>query len=96
MDATSRPPSQLTDLAVLTLMSRPIQGSAAGHRWQVPSSTCASTTGPDPLPAMQFRPPPPPQEMAVRVAAAIKHRLEVVVQVAEAVLKTDGSGGRVF
>ena len=45
---------------------------------------------------MQFRPPPPPQEMAVRVAAAIKHRLEVVVQVAEAVLKTDGSGGRVF
>ena len=96
MDATSRPPSQLTDLAVLTLLGRPIQGSAAGHRWRVPSSTRASTTGPDPLPAMQFRPPPPPQEMAVRVAAAIKHRLEVVVQVAEAVLKTDGSGGRVF
>ena len=35
-------------------------------------------------------------EMAVRVAAAIQQRLEVVVQVAEAVLKTDGSGGRVF
>ena len=35
-------------------------------------------------------------EMAVRVAAAIQQRLEVVVQVAEAVLETDGSGGRVF
>ena len=96
MDATSWSPSQLTDVAVLTVMSRRIEGSTAGHRWRVPSSTCASTTGLDPLPAMQFRPPPPPQEMAVRVAAAIKHRLEVVVQVAEAVLKTDGSGGRVF
>jgi hypothetical protein len=30
------------------------------------------------------------------VAAAIQQRLEVVVQVAEAVLETDGSGGRVF
>jgi integrase len=35
-------------------------------------------------------------EMAVRVAAAIQQRLEVVVQVAEAVLETDGSVGRVF
>jgi integrase len=35
-------------------------------------------------------------EMAVRVAAAIQQRLEVVVQVAEAVLETDGSSGRVF
>jgi hypothetical protein len=34
--------------------------------------------------------------MAVRVAAAIQQRLEVVVQVAEAVLETDGSDGRVF
>lgn len=33
-------------------------------------------------------------EMAVRVAEAIQQRLEV--QVAEAVLETDGSGGRVF
>ena len=35
-------------------------------------------------------------EMAVRVAAAIQQRLEVVVQVAEAVLETDGSDSRVF
>ena len=35
-------------------------------------------------------------EMAVRVAAAIQLRLEIVVPVAEAVLETDGSGGRVF
>ena len=35
-------------------------------------------------------------EMAVRVAAAIQQRLEVVVQVAQPVLETDGSGGRVF
>ena len=35
-------------------------------------------------------------EMAVCVAAAIQQRLEVVVQVAEAVLATDGSDGRVF
>jgi integrase len=35
-------------------------------------------------------------EMAVRVAAAIQQRLEVVVQVAEAVLEMDGSDGRVF
>jgi hypothetical protein len=34
--------------------------------------------------------------MAVRVAAAIQQRLEVVVQVAEAVLELDGSGGQVF
>jgi hypothetical protein len=34
--------------------------------------------------------------MAVRVAAAIQQRLEVVVQVAEAVLEMDGSDGRVF
>jgi integrase len=35
-------------------------------------------------------------EMAVRVAAAIQQRLEVVVQVAAAVLELDGSGGQVF
>jgi hypothetical protein len=36
-------------------------------------------------------------EMAVRVAAAIQERLVVVVQVAEAILQLDGSGGgRVF
>jgi hypothetical protein len=35
-------------------------------------------------------------EMAVRVAAAIQERLVVVVQIAEAVLELDGSGGRVF
>ena len=37
-------------------------------------------------------------QMAVRVAAAIQQRLEVVVQVAEAeaVSETDGSNGRVF
>jgi hypothetical protein len=35
-------------------------------------------------------------EMAVRVAAAIQERLVVVVQVAEAVLQLDSSGGRVF
>jgi len=35
-------------------------------------------------------------EMAVRVAAAIQQRLEVVVQVAEAVLEAGGSDGRVF
>jgi hypothetical protein len=34
--------------------------------------------------------------MAVRVAAAIQQRLEVVIQVAEAVLETDGSDGHVF
>jgi hypothetical protein len=33
-------------------------------------------------------------EMAVRVAAAIQERLVVVVQIAEAVLKLDDSGGR--
>jgi hypothetical protein len=35
-------------------------------------------------------------EMAVRVAAAIQERLAVVVQVAEAILQLDDSGGRVF
>jgi integrase len=35
-------------------------------------------------------------EMAARVTAAIQDRLGVVVQVAEAVLEVDGSGGRVF
>jgi hypothetical protein len=35
-------------------------------------------------------------EMAVRVAAAIQERLVVVVQIAEAVLELDDSGGRVF
>jgi integrase len=35
-------------------------------------------------------------EMAVRVAAAIQERLVVVVQVAEAILQLDGSGGRVL
>jgi hypothetical protein len=35
-------------------------------------------------------------EMAVRVAAAIQERLVVVVQIAEAVLELDSSGGRVF
>jgi integrase len=35
-------------------------------------------------------------EMAVRVAAAIQERLVVVVQVAEALLQEDDSGGRVF
>jgi hypothetical protein len=35
-------------------------------------------------------------EMAVRVAAAIQQRLAVVVQVAEAILQLDESGGRVF
>jgi integrase len=35
-------------------------------------------------------------EMAVRVAAAIPERLVVAVQIAEAVLELDGSGGRVF
>ena len=39
---------------------------------------------------------PPPPEMAVRVAAAIQERLVVVVQMAEAVLELDDSGGRVF
>jgi len=34
--------------------------------------------------------------MAVRVAAAIQERLVVVVQIAEAVLELDSSGGRVF
>jgi hypothetical protein len=34
--------------------------------------------------------------MAVRVAAAIQERLVIVVQVAEAILQLDGSGGRVF
>jgi hypothetical protein len=34
--------------------------------------------------------------MAVRVAAAIQERLVVVVQVAEAILQMEGSGGRVF
>jgi hypothetical protein len=34
--------------------------------------------------------------MGVRVAAAIQERLGVVVQIAEAVLEQDGSGGRVF
>jgi hypothetical protein len=42
----------------------------------------------------RYRPPPP--EMAVRVAAEIQQRLEVVVQVAEAVLETNYSGGHVF
>jgi hypothetical protein len=35
-------------------------------------------------------------EMAVRVVAAIQERLVIVVQVAEAVLELDDSGGRVF
>jgi hypothetical protein len=35
-------------------------------------------------------------EMAVRVAAAIQERLVVVVQVAEAILQVNDSGGRVF
>ncbi|HEV2928609.1 MAG TPA: tyrosine-type recombinase/integrase [Propionibacteriaceae bacterium] len=35
-------------------------------------------------------------EMAVRVTAAIQERLEVVVQVAEAIVQVDGSGSRVF
>ena len=35
-------------------------------------------------------------EMAVRVADENQQRLEVVVQVAEAVLETDGSDSRVF
>jgi hypothetical protein len=35
-------------------------------------------------------------EMATRVAAAIQQRLEVVVQIAEAVLELDGAVGRVF
>jgi hypothetical protein len=35
-------------------------------------------------------------EMAVRVAPAIQERLFVVVQIAEAVLELDDSGGRVF
>jgi hypothetical protein len=35
-------------------------------------------------------------EMAVRVATAIQERLVIVVQVAEAVLELDSSGGRVF
>jgi hypothetical protein len=35
-------------------------------------------------------------EMAVRVADAIQERLMVVVQVAEAILQVDDSGGRVF
>jgi integrase len=35
-------------------------------------------------------------EMAVRVAAAIQERLVVVIQIAEAVLKLDDSGGRAF
>jgi hypothetical protein len=34
--------------------------------------------------------------MAVRVAAAIQERLVVVIQIAEAVLELDDSGGRVF
>jgi hypothetical protein len=34
--------------------------------------------------------------MAVRVAAAIQERLVVVVQIAEALLQEDDSGGRVF
>jgi hypothetical protein len=34
--------------------------------------------------------------MAVRVSAAIQERLVVVIQIAEAVLELDGSGGRVF
>jgi hypothetical protein len=34
--------------------------------------------------------------MAVRVAAAIQERLVIVVQIAEAVLELDSSGGRVF
>jgi hypothetical protein len=34
--------------------------------------------------------------MAVRVAAAIQERLVVVVQVAEAIVELEGSGGRVF
>jgi hypothetical protein len=34
--------------------------------------------------------------MAVRVAAAIQERLDVVVQIAEAALELDDSGGRVF
>jgi hypothetical protein len=34
--------------------------------------------------------------MTGRVAAAIQQRLELVVQVAEAVLETDGSDGRMF
>ena len=34
-------------------------------------------------------------EMAVRVATAIQERLVIVVQVAEAVLELDSSGGRV-
>jgi hypothetical protein len=34
----------MTDLAVLTLMGRLTQGSAAGHRWRVPCSTCTSTS----------------------------------------------------
>jgi hypothetical protein len=34
--------------------------------------------------------------MAVRVADAIQERLVVVVQVAEATLQADDSGGRVF
>jgi hypothetical protein len=34
--------------------------------------------------------------MAVRVAAAIQERLVVVVQVAEAILKVEDAGGRVF
>jgi hypothetical protein len=35
-------------------------------------------------------------EMAVRVAAAVQERLVVVVQIAEAILELDESGGRVF
>jgi hypothetical protein len=42
----------------------------------------------------RYRHPTP--EMAVRVAAAIQERLVVVVQIAEAVLELDDSGGRVF
>jgi hypothetical protein len=34
--------------------------------------------------------------MAVRVAAAIQERLVIVLQVAEAILQLDSSGGRVF
>jgi hypothetical protein len=35
-------------------------------------------------------------EMAVRVADAIQERLAVVIQVAEAIVQADDSGGRVF
>jgi hypothetical protein len=54
----------MTDLALLTLMSQLTQGSAAGHRWRVPSSTCISASALTPCMPCSFRLLPNPRSGA--------------------------------